>query len=115
MTKGISLSAHFDPGEKDGKGHDVVELDLPVGEEFEISEALLILQQLVEDLSHFDLPVDIEGDAHVGDGDDHHVQHVPDHFEVVQFVMGNLERVIVVSDRFNEERGTLTSIVSSMV
>ena len=32
--------SHFDPGEKDGERHDVIELQLPIGEKFEIGERI---------------------------------------------------------------------------
>ena len=35
---------YFDPSEKHSEGNDVIELNLPVGEKFEISETILILQ-----------------------------------------------------------------------
>lgn len=92
--RSIVARTHLNPGKKHGEGHDVVELNLPVGEKFEISETVGILQQFVEDLSHFDLSVDIESNAHVRDGDDDHIQDIPDRFEVVEFEMGDLDETI---------------------
>ena len=111
----IVARPHLNPGKKHSKGHDVVELDLPVGEKFEISETISILQQFVEDLSHFDLPVDIESNAHVRDDDDDHVQDIPDRFEVMEFEMGDLDEMIDRHRWRTWERETLTSIASSTV
>ena len=91
MARRTSVS-YLDPGEKHGEGDDVVELHLPVGDEFEVGEAVLILEQFIENFAHFHLSVQVEDHAEVRDKNDQDIEHVPDGLEVLKSVMTDLGR-----------------------
>jgi hypothetical protein len=108
----VTRPIYLDPSEKHGKGHDIVELNLPIGEKFEIGKTILILQQLVENLADFELTVDIEGNANVRDQNDHHIQDIPDRFEVMKAIVSDLSQRLSTT---YEREHVFTSRISSTV
>lgn len=55
----------FHPSDEDGAGDGVVELHLPIAQEFKVGELLLVFEEIVEHFSHFELAEYVECDAHV--------------------------------------------------
>uniref|UniRef100_A0A1I8FNI5 Reverse transcriptase domain-containing protein n=1 Tax=Macrostomum lignano TaxID=282301 RepID=A0A1I8FNI5_9PLAT len=93
------------PGQEEGEGDGIVELLLPVGEEVEVREAALVLQQLLQLLSNGDGSVDIEASTDQGHKNHYDVQPVPEGLEIVQLVALDLDDLLhdVVADEEHED------------
>ena len=82
---------NFDPSEKDRAAENDVELVLPVAEEGEIIVlSRLLLQEIIEQIVHLNLPIDVECHAHVRQNDDNEIQTVHQRLEVSHSHTGNL-------------------------
>ena len=84
------MATHLDPSNEDHASDRVVELGLPVAEELKVDILVVIGQDGLEELADFDLSVDIENDADVGDQQDDHIENVPNGGEVFELVFLDL-------------------------
>jgi len=96
---------NLDPGEENGNGDDVVELRLPVAQEFEVGEDVGFAQKILQQLANLLRAEDVEGDADDGDADDDDVEDVPDGLEVFEAVLLDLDDLLdqVVDDEEGED------------
>ena len=82
---------YLDPGQKDHAGNGVVELGLPVAQEFKVNELIVVAQQCFKHGVHFDRTVNVECNAHISNAKDDNVQNIPDGREIFELVFFNLQ------------------------
>ena len=95
-------STHLDPGEKHSH---VVELCLPEAERFKVCILIVVCQERLQQVAHFDCSVDVEDNCYVSKEDHNYIQHVPETLEVLQFVFRDLKDFFygVVYDEKDED------------
>lgn len=98
-------STHLDPGEKHSHGDHVVELCLPEAERFKVCILIVVCQERLQQVAHFDCSVDVEDNCYVSKEDHNYIQHVPETLEVLQFVFRDLKDFFygVVYDEKDED------------
>lgn len=99
---------YLDPGEKDHERHGAVEHVLPVAQEVKVKVLLVVREQTLEQIVHFDLTIHVEYDANYGQHNDQYVQIVPECFEVVHFVFFDLLHRILV---YETNKQTVQNII----
>ena len=107
-------TTNFDPGEKDRRAQNDVELVRPVAKKGEIAElSVFFVQQLVQQTVHLDLPINVKRHADVRKNDDDQIQTIHHRFEIIGFHVDDLnERTL---DEVFLLRLRLTSRPSSIV
>lgn len=82
--------SYLDPSQKDGNGHRIVKMLLPVREEIKVRILVLVIQKRLQFRSDGNGTIHIEYRADNADNDDDDIQPVPDGLEVAQLVFANL-------------------------